>query len=170
MISLGRGARQQHFGHPAASSAIPAGWHLRLGAIPVNEGAFDRGDPIGAQADKSIGPVGDGNRALGVVAKSEARDAKERRLLLDAARVRQHSRSFPLKRQEVEISGGIEKVYVRVIDAVRVDRGASARVRGKHDGNFFRNRRQSRKQTAENFFVINIRRAMQRRNSVFYTV
>ena len=69
----------------------------------------DLGDPLRREPEERIGAELDGDRALGVVAQREARDAQERRLLLDAAGVRQHPRRRGHEREELEVAEGIEQ-------------------------------------------------------------
>src|SRR5438105_10258831 len=65
-------------------------------------------DPTRVAADDAIGPVGDGHRPFGRVAKREARDPPDGGFFLKAARIGQHQSGATHEGDEIEVAEGID--------------------------------------------------------------
>ena len=85
----------------AGASVPQRDWPARLAVL---EQPGNVGDSLRAQTEHGVRPELDRHRALGRVAKREARDAERGRLLLDAARVGEDETRVSLEPEEVEVA------------------------------------------------------------------
>src|SRR3990172_502946 len=131
---------------PLRGTAVPEGrTAVRPGGVGQSaKGLFE--DAAGVAADDAVGPMGDGDRTLRRVSEGEAGDPEDRRLLLDAAGVRQNQLGATHESDEVEIAEGVEGGDALAVNGA-VEGGVrradvalpeellpDARVQGEHDG------------------------------------
>ena len=97
---------QQDVHNAFGGVAVPERWNA-AGLAFSSEDRLSGGDDFGrVGANELVGPLRDGDGALGVLAESEAGDAEGGGFFLDAAGIGQDQRGFAKQAEEIEITDG----------------------------------------------------------------